>query len=465
MRYYVVSGVKDLDKYKEQAKDVKGLRLLHLLPRDILSFTPSKTREIIERLVKYFNDHEIEKGKLAFAFNNDYNNALFSEEELENLKKLQEYFSPKRVVVGIYDYAYVFNYNEVKKACDYIREKVAEIKKCKYSPLEKYMHAYLDVANRYYSYEKPHDTLARSRSVYGVLNSEKIVCVGYANLLSAIVNNLGDKNLRFFANDYAMAKKSAEVDGYNGKSFVGHNDGIVCLKDDKYKVNGIFESDATWDSAEKGWLHRLTYFLNNIVCMGDMHANKNIFDIDDVETYLVRTTGNNGDDPIETKWRNYTLNKRVPGKISITPESTSLYSRDSEGNKNDFTEYLFKKQDFKDFVTLKQTELDVNDGQKFNEAFEHNYKKADVDVGNMSVVKEKEIIHEYILEHSYNVDMKTIMEALNVVLKNTESNKTKDERSEIAHKIISQSIRGACQGDLSENSNDFLKAYGKPYGE
>ena len=57
------------------------------------------------------------------------------------------------------------------------------------SPYEKYLYAYTIVTN--FAYKESEENLLESRNIIGVLTSDKIVCVGYAELLAEFCRKLG----------------------------------------------------------------------------------------------------------------------------------------------------------------------------------------------------------------------------------------------------------------------------------
>ena len=102
------------------------------------------------------------------------------------------------------------------------------------SPFEKFMFAYRIVTHFSYNEEERQDSYELSRSVVGVLNSDKLVCVGYADLLSHLCKRIG---IECYQQDVAC-------DGRH----VDHCNCCVRIDDDKYNIHGIYYSDPCWDS-------------------------------------------------------------------------------------------------------------------------------------------------------------------------------------------------------------------------
>lgn len=99
----------------------------------------------------------------------------------------------------------------------------------KLSCLEKYLYAY-NIVKSFKTY-KESKNIDDCRDIYKILNNDYIVCVGYINLLSDLLNKLQIENTSYV------------VDVVGGK----HNRLIVNIRDLKYNVDGIYISDPTFD--------------------------------------------------------------------------------------------------------------------------------------------------------------------------------------------------------------------------
>lgn len=116
------------------------------------------------------------------------------------------------------------------------------------SPLEKFICAFNYVSDFAYNEEdlSDGDTLDTSRDIEGIYSTRRIVCYGYANLLSHICDRLGIPCLM----QYILIEKHANGD----ESVTGgeaHENNLVFLKDEKYGIDGVFYVDACWDAFEK----------------------------------------------------------------------------------------------------------------------------------------------------------------------------------------------------------------------
>lgn len=125
------------------------------------------------------------------------------------------------------------------------------IKYYKLSPLEQIMLVYDIVKSNEYKKENNNESYNKSRDLNQIINSDKIVCVGFTNLIDFLLNNLGF-NTGFITLGYDN-KKEKHIRNY------------IHLKDDKYNIDNIFALDATWDSKKNNnYLDNYYYFLKPI---------------------------------------------------------------------------------------------------------------------------------------------------------------------------------------------------------
>ncbi|MBS7020310.1 MAG: hypothetical protein KH135_00325 [Firmicutes bacterium] len=115
---------------------------------------------------------------------------------------------------------------------------IQELEHSNYSPLEKIIYIYNIVKS--YHYHEDDDNHCRMLS--SVLEGKDIVCVGYAKILSLLLDKIHIQNMR-----YSTYSKNW-----------GHERNLIYLKDDKYKIDDFFICDACWDSNE---LNEYSYFL------------------------------------------------------------------------------------------------------------------------------------------------------------------------------------------------------------
>ena len=133
------------------------------------------------------------------------------------------------------------NIKELYKTALIVNKMSKEIEKYKLSPLEKVIYAYDMVKNR--KYKECNEDKDRSRDLNKIVQNDYRVCVGYSNLFIAILSNLG----------------------INAKPLIStknkHQRTIIYLKDDIYKIDGVFTFDATADSRKSNnYINNYNYF-------------------------------------------------------------------------------------------------------------------------------------------------------------------------------------------------------------
>lgn len=127
----------------------------------------------------------------------------------------------------------------------------------KLSPFEKYISAYIIATNfGIYKEEGNQSWAVSSRSVYEIMrsaNNNAIVCVGYVNLL---IELLARNGMEEYITRFDVKAKDEGRFNNNDSNYVKNDNNharlIVYLKDDKYKINGVYMGDPTWDSISKG---------------------------------------------------------------------------------------------------------------------------------------------------------------------------------------------------------------------
>ena len=170
--------------------------------------------------------------------NIEFNQLMKSYNNSQNLKLMIE-GNKKKITI-----------EEYKKTVLVINEMVSKIKKQNLSPLEQIMYAYDIVRDRVYLEEKEGEGYETSRDLTSVLLGDKIVCVGYANILDKILKCL---NIR-----------SQMVHLSNQETGIGHMRDVVYVNDAKYEIKAIYFLDPTWDSKRDNedidFINDYTYF-------------------------------------------------------------------------------------------------------------------------------------------------------------------------------------------------------------
>ena len=134
------------------------------------------------------------------------------------------------------------------------------------SPYEKFLYAY-SITKHFKKYKEvdENDDKINSRNLYKILDNEYIVCAGYAILLQDLLNKLGIKTIDYgvivdvgFDKVNVLQEKVDEAKS----SKAGHARIIINLVDSKYGINGIYQSDPTWDNIldEDSYIYSLMTF-------------------------------------------------------------------------------------------------------------------------------------------------------------------------------------------------------------
>lgn len=179
--------------------------------------------------------------------NKDINFVIFSTDykTLTNVLKNEDH---PNVSIEFKNSSESVTYKEFKELFDYLNQIVDFINYYNLSPLEKTMLAYDIVKSNIYNEEKENESQKESRDLNRIIKNNKIVCVGFANLLDFILTSLGFKT-------------GISTLNYENEEF-GHERNYIYLKDNKYNINSIFFLDATWDSRRNDkYLDNYYYFL------------------------------------------------------------------------------------------------------------------------------------------------------------------------------------------------------------
>lgn len=165
---------------------------------------------------------------------------------------------------------------DYEKTVKIVSDIANRIKSYNLSPLEQFMYAYDVVRDRLYLEESPEEDATVSRDLTSILLGDKIVCVGYARLLNAILRQCNQNISPFYI------KKTNDS---------GHAYNIAYIKDEKYDIEGIYYFDATADrktkEGSKDFLEKYAYFALTDEELKDKYSYDiaSLFNID-VEKYI-----------------------------------------------------------------------------------------------------------------------------------------------------------------------------------
>ena len=235
---------------------------------------------LTEDEIKYFK--MLKGGTIYFEYY-DYKNILDSIEKLESINPNFKYL----VIVNtdsknlfnreLFNRSQISNKIEVKSGFINMKiEKYLSYEKYLYelikpatslSPYEKFLYAY-NITKNYKQYNEvsEDEDKFKSRTLYKLLdNDEYMVCVGYANMLHDLLTKLGIESTTYgvgvdvgFDSVDVLSEYSDEAISKYG----GHSRLIVNLVDSKYGINGIYQSDPTWDNVigEDSYVYSLMTF-------------------------------------------------------------------------------------------------------------------------------------------------------------------------------------------------------------
>jgi len=252
----------DKGEYQNRAEEYLILKNLHpelkfvfLVDKENVT-SDDKIKEVLS-IIKNFVNEGISPQDLTISvegFEHKYKTAEWNKVlEFENVLK------QKNITFGFEDMHRTWSTKEVEVANSKIVDTANEIKKKKLSSFETLLDAYLKVSDRKYVHETENEHFSQSRSVFGVLNSDKVVCVGFAEMLSAIIKEIGDENIKIYLNNVATSDDNKTRRGF-------HENVIVYIKDENYGIDGYYYLDPTWD-ASKGNIMSLKYFM---IPLGDI---------------------------------------------------------------------------------------------------------------------------------------------------------------------------------------------------
>lgn len=143
---------------------------------------------------------------------------------------------------------YEYGKEEFLKEDEKLEQLVKPIREADLSPYEKYLAVY-NVVKQFKPYKENEEDKEKSRYLRYILadSNEYIVCVGYAKLLTTLLNKVGIPAYNIgvgvdISYDKGVTQEEIPTD------IAGHERNIVKIDDDKYNIHGVFVADATWDN-------------------------------------------------------------------------------------------------------------------------------------------------------------------------------------------------------------------------
>lgn len=203
--------------------------------------SPNETLELINKLSLEYN---VNPTNCLFSIATE---GLISEKTLEKFEQFDFLLNKKyKNNILILDNTNFFDLKTVRRVSNEFYEfgKICHLKRL--TPLEALLWCYITATKRSYNAESEDEGLGMSRSIYGVLTSNRIVCVGYVNLiinyLTAYYENYANTILTF----------SNRTKSNTNNIIEGHRSLMVYIKDSKYGIDGYYLLDPTRDNAKHG---------------------------------------------------------------------------------------------------------------------------------------------------------------------------------------------------------------------
>ena len=184
-----------------------------------------------------------------------------------------------------YDYKEIFSKDRTldvfASSTNDVVDKYGDIKSL--SPFEKFIACYI-ITTHFKSYVKegPNDGIDKSRSVYEIINSDdpKIVCAGYVNLINELLHRVNDENIKSICWG-CHANSQNEFGTHDNHARI-----MTYINDPKYKINGVFMSDPTWDAIVSDNLNEPNYKIGHMLMSRSVTETKDPDEFSDIKNDL-----------------------------------------------------------------------------------------------------------------------------------------------------------------------------------
>ena len=212
-------------------------------------FELSYLRGFLEALNKHYPNVNFEYN-ITYVKHNDFaidSNKCKKLEEINNY--LIDNYNCELLVRRENEVDRSFSFQSVINANRQIDDIVNKVKEAKksfpdISIFEQFMILYEEVTDFIYKEEERYDQLNASHWI-SVINSDTIVCTGYASLMQELTKRIfNEKDVLVLENDVDVFDKRRD------ELISAHANNVIFLKDDKYGINGLFYLDPCWDSIE-----------------------------------------------------------------------------------------------------------------------------------------------------------------------------------------------------------------------
>lgn len=223
-----INEFEELDKiYKEELEYFKNIKEDTLKNVEYIYFDIDD----IDITIKYLEENPELKNKKIIL------NSEFDEKSIYNIKNIFNE-NTNNIHLMIPGNTRQVSFEEAINTLSKINEMVKEIKNRNLSPFESLLATYDIVRNHEYISEDKNERSSVSRDLTDVILGEKRVCVGFAQIMDIVLNKLGIKSSLY------------SIEAFDEKE-AGHIRNMVNIIDPKYKIDGIYFCDATWDCKKK----------------------------------------------------------------------------------------------------------------------------------------------------------------------------------------------------------------------
>ena len=275
--------IKIYNNYKNSGKPAKFVYIFH--ENDLLEKDAKELYKQVQDAIKSLTREKVSGNDFTIAFLHNKYNGIKTNTACKVLGELEKKFDG--IDIKMLSGDLLWSVEQIVNANSKLDNLVEKIKSKNLSPVEQLMYAYKEVTKRVYTTEIADESYYISRDIYGVLNSDKIVCVGYSELFKEIVSRLElGSDAQVFLN---LVDTTIEIKE-NGKEKIKkerHENCIVYIKDEKYGLDGYYYFDPTWDAQKENdkMITKFSYFLLPLGEIANMRKAtiKNIKDLNDFD--------------------------------------------------------------------------------------------------------------------------------------------------------------------------------------
>ena len=320
--------VKELEEErKNEIYDEKNISLLD----DIINITKTELNVVIDayntdlELITIDNINKVIKiaNELNMPFklyvsegtkyNDNYSDnvsMLFDDETLDIFEEINNYliennYCELKFLEDRLNPDLAWNLDDVITANDSVNSIIDYIVKFKFTPFEAvaFIHR---IVTKTFEYVEDEEEGLNSRSLVGILITDKIVCVGYATFVKAVIDKLNLKGLscQTYTGFIESSKGYEEIKKYmyilSGEA---HMQNLITINDEKYQISGAYVLDTCWDSKNK-WFPsgkgyaNFMYPVTDLLCFNEAKFVQHQHSIDDILCQFIENEEKPEDSPI-----------------------------------------------------------------------------------------------------------------------------------------------------------------------